>query len=260
MASNDNGEQREHYKRLLKSVTESAEKESNRNGVSDSFIGSGELDKPFSGEDVGGEKDAVYKTHAHNPLLCPIGRGDLAVPVVIDVNDNGIFIAVKEGTLVRVHLSPHCCKQLLDGSFFNAKMLQRGTLKWTKKKRGELVCGLMLRHPDPAFCNHYYVIAMNWMEAAYSINQILFRLPRFRSAAYEDGADEKSSQHFLKIYHTNNNKRHFQQTAMPNQDHLPLGKLKNSFKKIKFSDPTFRAVKIYFCLMMLNDWSSLSNH
>ena len=33
------------------------------------------------------------------------------------------------------------------------------------------------------------------------------------------------------------------------QDHLPLGKLKNSFKKIKFSDPTFRAVKIF----LLND-------
>jgi hypothetical protein len=149
--------------------------------------------------------------------LCPIGRGNLAVPVVIDVNDNGIFIAVKDGTLVRVHLSPHGCKQLLDGSFFHAKMLQRGTLKWTEKKRGELVCGLMLRHPDPAFCNHYYVIAMNWMEAACSINQILFGLPRFRGAAYEDGADENSSQHFLKIYHTNNNKRHFQQTVIPNQ-------------------------------------------
>jgi hypothetical protein len=76
----------------------------------------------------------------------------------------------------------------------------------------------MLRHPDLAFCNHYYVIAMNWMEAAFSINQILFRLPRFRGAAYEDGGDEKSSQHFSKIYHhTNNNKRHFQQTVMPNQ-------------------------------------------
>jgi hypothetical protein len=32
-------------------------------------------------------------------------------------------------------------------------------------------------------------------------------------------------------------------------DHLPLGKLKNSFKEIKFSDPTFRAVKIF----LLND-------
>jgi hypothetical protein len=62
------------------------------------------------------------------------------------------------------------------------------------------------------------VIAMNWMEAAFSINQILFRLPRFRGATYEDGADEKSSQHFSQIYHrTNNNKRHFQQTVMPNQ-------------------------------------------
>jgi hypothetical protein len=27
----------------------------------------------------------------------------------------------------------------------------------------------------------------------------------------------QSSQHFLKIYHTNNNKRHFQQTVIPNQ-------------------------------------------
>jgi hypothetical protein len=96
-------------------------------------------------------------------------------------------------------------------------MLQRGILKCSEKKRGELVCGLMLRHPNPAFRNHYYVIAMNWMEAACSISHILFRLPRFRGAAYEDGADEKSSQHFLKIYHTNNNKRHFQQTVMPNQ-------------------------------------------
>jgi hypothetical protein len=218
MAGNDDDEQQEHYERLLKSVTESTEKESNRNGVPDSFVCSGELDKPFSGVDLGGEKAAVYKTHGHDPQLCPIWRGDLAVPVVIDVNDNGIFIAVKDGTLVRVHLSQHGCKQLLDGSFFYAKMLQSGTLKWTEKKRGELVCGLMLRHPDLAFCNHYYVIAMNWMEAAFSINQILFRLPRFRGATYEDGADEKSSQHFSHIYHrTNNNKRHFQQTVMTNQ-------------------------------------------
>jgi hypothetical protein len=97
-----------------------------------------------------------------------------------------------------------------------------GTLKWTDKKRGELVCGLMLRHPDPDFCNHYYVIAMNWMEAALSHGQVLFRLPRFRGASYEDGVDEKSSDHFLKTYFNNhNNKRDLQETVMLNQ-HLEM--------------------------------------
>jgi hypothetical protein len=38
-------------------------------------------------------------------------------------------------------------------------------------------------------------------------------------------------------------------SRMSFQDHLPLGKLKKSFKEIKFSDPTFRAVKIF----LLND-------
>jgi hypothetical protein len=33
------------------------------------------------------------------------------------------------------------------------------------------------------------------------------------------------------------------------QDHLPLGKLKNLFEKIKLPDPTFRAAKIF----LLND-------
>jgi hypothetical protein len=223
MASNDNVEQHVHFNRLLKSVTESVEKDSSRNGVSDSFIVCDQLEKPFSGVDQGGEIAAVYKTHAHDPTeSCPIGRGDLVVPVVIDVNDNGIFIAVKGGTLVRVHLSPHNCKHLLDGSFLYAQMLQLGTLKWTDKKRGELVCGLMLRHPDPDFCNHYYVIAMNWMEAALSHGQVLFRLPRFRGASYEDGVDEKSSDHFLKTYFNNhNNKRDLQETVMLNQ-HLEM--------------------------------------
>jgi hypothetical protein len=202
----------EHYHRLLRSVTETVEKESNRNGVSDSFIGRNELDEPFSGVDQGGEIAAIYKTHAHDCQSCPIGRSDLVVPVVIDVNDNGIFIAVKDGTLVRVHLSNHDCKHLLDGTFLNAKMLQFGTLNWNDKKRGELVCGLMLRHPD--FPKHYYVIAMNWLEAAMNAEKKLhFILPRFGRATYVDGADEKSSECFLKTNNNNNNKRIFKPTV-----------------------------------------------
>jgi hypothetical protein len=126
---------------LLRSVTESAEKESNRNGLPDSFIGSSELEKPFSGVDQGGEKANVYKTHAHDPQLCPIGCGDLAVPVVIDVNNNGIFIAVKDGTLVRVHLSPHSCKKLLDGSFLYAScrwVPADGYPKVDQKEKGQI--------------------------------------------------------------------------------------------------------------------------
>jgi hypothetical protein len=151
-------QQDEHHRHLLKSVTESVEKESNRNGVSDSFIGCDKLDESFSGIDQGGEIAAIYKTHAHNRELCPIRHHGLVVPVVIDVNINQIFISVKDHTLVMVHLSHHNSKHLLDGSFLNAKVLQSGTLNWSNKKRRELVCGLMLRHPN--FENHYYVITM----------------------------------------------------------------------------------------------------
>jgi hypothetical protein len=154
----------DHYHCLLQSVTESVEKESNRNSVSDTFIGCNKLDDSFTGIDQGGEIAAIYKTHAHNRESCPIGRHDLVVPGVIDVNENQIFIAVKDHTLVMVHLSHHNSKHLLDGSFLNAKVLQSGTLNWSEKNRGELVCGLMLHHPD--FENHYYVIIMNWLEAA----------------------------------------------------------------------------------------------
>jgi hypothetical protein len=73
----------------------------------------------------------------------------------------------------------------------------------------------MLRHPVSS--NHYYVIAMNWMEAALSLNRILFRLPRFRGASYEDGVDENSSDQFLKANHNHNKKRHFDQTVMSNK-------------------------------------------
>jgi hypothetical protein len=119
MGNNESAERNEHYHHLLRSVTESVEKESNRNGVSDSFIGWNKLDEPFSGVDQGGEIAAIYKTHAYDSRSCPIGRSDLVVPVVIDVNNKGIFIVVKDGTLVRVHLSHHNCKHLLDGSFLN---------------------------------------------------------------------------------------------------------------------------------------------
>jgi hypothetical protein len=61
----DDGDQLEQYNCLLKSVTESVDKESNRNGVLNSFIGRDKLDKPFSGVDQGGEIAAIYKQHTH---------------------------------------------------------------------------------------------------------------------------------------------------------------------------------------------------
>jgi hypothetical protein len=102
MGNKESSQGDEHYHHLLRSVTETVEKESNRNGVSDS-------------------------------------------------------------------LSNHDCKHLLDGAFLNAEMLQFGTLNWSNKKRCELVCGLMLRHP--VFPKHYYVIAMNWLEAAMNVEK-----------------------------------------------------------------------------------------
>jgi hypothetical protein len=127
MVDLDDGDQMENYNRLLKSVIESVDKESNRNGVSDSFIGRDKLDEPFSGVDQGGEIAAIYKQHAHDPESCPITRDDLVVPVIIDVNKNEVYIVVNDGTLVRVHLSHHDCKELLGGSFLFAQILQSGT-------------------------------------------------------------------------------------------------------------------------------------
>jgi hypothetical protein len=214
MANKVDCDQEEHYNRLLKSVTESVEKESNRNGVSDSFIGCDELDEPFSGLDQGGEIAAIYKHHAHDSKSCPIRRSDSVVPVVIDVDSNEVFIVVKDKTLVRVHLSHHNPKQLLDGCFLFSQVLQSATLNWSDKKRGALVCGLMLCHPD--YPKHYYVIAMNWMETALSQDRVLFRLPRFRGASYEDGVDEKSAEQFLRTKNNHGNKRYFQETGILN--------------------------------------------
>lgn len=212
--SEDNVDQRVMYERLLRSATESIdEKESNRNGVSDSFIGSGELDEPFSGIDQGGEKVSVYNVYdANTPQLsCPLGRKDQCIPVVIDLKEKEVFIAIKNKTLVMVHLRHHDSIELLDGSYFHATIMKSGTKNWVDKKRGNLVCGLMLRHSSHP--THYYVIAMNWFEAVLVQEQVLFRLPRFKGATYEDGVDEKSADQFLKSHNNDTNKRPFQETG-----------------------------------------------
>ena len=204
MLSNKQQELDQHSLRLLQAVSKTVEKEANRNGCSDSFIGSTKHDEPFSGLDQGGEIASIYLTHEHTPQSCPVARGDLVVPVVIDVQDNTIFIVVKGGMLVQVSLCLQDPKNILDGTFLHAQMLTTGNIAWSTKQRRNLVCGLMLRHPD--FSQHYYTVAMNWMEAAVSqLGLLSFILPRFRGATYEDGEDEKSAEYFLKNNKATNN-------------------------------------------------------
>ena len=206
----DNHNSYDHLNHLLRAVAESFEKEANKNGVGGSLLDLDVPDEPFSGEDKGGEKVSTYTTHAHGSQFCPIGRGDLVVPVVIDVNDSGIFIAVKNKTLVRVLLSHHHTKHVMDASFLFSSTTQSGTLQWTEKKKRDLVCGLMLRHKESK--DHYYVVNMNWMEARMNKENCLsFALPRFRGALYEDGVDEKSSLIFFTPNQHNSNKRQFDQ-------------------------------------------------
>ena len=206
--SKDNVDQKEMYDRLLRSATETIEKESNRNGVSDSFIGSGKLEEPFSGIDKGGDTVSIY--NVYDALLsCPLRRQDECIPVVIDLVAEEVFIVIKDKTLVMVHLSYQDHIELLDGCYFHATIT--GTKNWVDKKRGNLVCGLMLRHSSQR--THYYVIAMNWLEAVLVQGQVAFRLPRFKGATYEDGVDEKSADQFLKTHNNDTNKRSFQETA-----------------------------------------------